>query len=463
MIAWVHMAEDDFPDDVTTRVGHTNARPRSLSVELVIVDGPSRGGRARVPPGGVARIGSSPSCDLQVDDRAVSRLHCEVRLRTRSILVRDSGSTNGTHALGLSLVEAEVPAGTVLGLGSSAVRIEADLDDGDFVEISDHKSFGELLGESLEMRRLYAVLERVASTDSTVLVRGETGTGKEVVARSLHAESHRAKGPFVALDCSTIPENLFESELFGHVKGAFSGATQDRAGVFEEASGGTLFLDELGELPLPLQAKLLRVLETRTLRRVGSNTLRAVDVRVLAATNRPLDRCVNEGTFREDLYYRLAVVELVLPPLRSRPDDVRLLATHFFHARGGEGDLPESFLARLEHRSFPGNVRELKHMIERAMLLGTIRPGPVRRPPDLGARIDELPPLHLPLKDARVAWTENFELLYVKSVLARANGNVTHAAELAGVSRRFLQRLIVRLAGQGGTGELLVDPRELGD
>jgi transcriptional regulator with GAF, ATPase, and Fis domain len=189
--------------------------------------------------------------------------------------------------------------------------------------------------------------------------------------------------------------------------------------------------------------------------------MRPIDVRVLAATNRPLDRCVNESTFREDLYYRLAVVEVVLPPLRSRPDDVRVLATHFFRARGGEGELPEAFLARLEHRSFPGNVRELSHVIERAMLLGTIRPGPVRRPPDLGARIDELPPLHLPLKDARIAWTENFELLYVKSVLARANGNVTHAAELAGVSRRFLQRLVARLGVS--TQELGIDPSELAD
>jgi transcriptional regulator with GAF, ATPase, and Fis domain len=414
-----------------------------------------------VPAGGVARIGSSSSCDLKLDDRAVSRVHCEVRLRSRSILVRDAGSTNGTFSMGMKLVEAEVPAGAVLAMGASAVRVEADLDDADFVEISEHPGFGELIGQSLEMRRIYAILERVAPTDSTVLVRGETGTGKEVVARSVHAASSRSRGPFVALDCSTIPENLFESELFGHVKGAFSGATQDRAGVFEEADGGTLFLDELGELPLAMQAKLLRVLETRTLRRVGSNTVRPIDVRVLAATNRPLDRCVNEGTFREDLYYRLAVVEVVLPPLRSRPDDVRVLATHFYRARGGEGDLPEAFLARLEHRSFPGNVRELSHVIERAMLLGTIRPGPVRRPPDLGARIDELPPLHLPLKDARIAWTENFELLYVKSVLARANGNVTHAAELAGVSRRFLQRLVVRLGVS--TQELGIDPSELGD
>ncbi len=460
--SWI-MAEDDFPDDTTTRVdrGRAASRPRALSVELVVVDGPSRGTRVHVPAGGAARIGSSPSCDLTLADRAVSRLHCEVRLRTKSILVRDTGSTNGTVSAGMRILEAEVPPGTVLAMGGSAVRIEADVDDADYVELSDSDAFGELLGKSIEMRRIYAILERLAPSDSTLLIRGETGTGKEVVARSVHSASKRAQGPFVAIDCSTIPENLFEAELFGHVKGSFSGAIGDRAGVFEEADGGTLFLDELGELPLAMQAKLLRVLETRTLRRVGSNTVRPVDVRVLAATNRPLDLCVNEGTFREDLYYRLAVVEIVLPPLRSRPDDIALLATHFFRARGGDGELPEAFLTRLQHRSFPGNVRELKHVIERAMLLGTIRPGPVRRPPDLEARIEDLPPLHLPLKDARIAWTENFEMLYVKSVLARANGNITHAAELAGVSRRFLQRLIVRLGVR--PADLGLDPRDLTD
>jgi transcriptional regulator with GAF, ATPase, and Fis domain len=258
----------------------------------------------------------------------------------------------------------------------------------------------------------------------------------------------------VAVDCSAIPENLFESELFGHTRGAFSGAVGDRMGVIEEADKGTLFLDELGELPLSMQAKLLRALETRSVRRVGANSPRPVDVRVLAATNRPLDRCVNEGTFREDLYYRLAVVEVVLPPLRARDEDIAELAAHFYRARGGQGDLPADFLARLRHRSFPGNVRELKHVIERAMLLGTIKPGPAqRRAPELGTRVGEMPPLHLPLKDARIAWTENFELVYVRSVLARAQGNVTHAAELAGVSRRFLQRLIARLG---------VKPAELG-
>ncbi len=437
--------EDDFTDDVTTRLEPSPPRPRVLRVDLVVVDGPSRGARVAIPASGIARIGSAPGCDLVLADRMVSRLHCEVRVKSRAIVVRDVGSTNGTLVLGLRLGEATAPPGTVLALGSSAVRIEAGEDEVELVDVSDRSSFGELIGASLEMRRLYAILERVAPTDSTLLVRGETGTGKEVVARSVHQASRRAGGPFVAVDCSAIPENLFESELFGHVRGAVTGAQSDRMGVFEEAHGGTLVLDELGELPLAMQAKLLRALETRTVRRVGANASRAFDVRVLAATNRPLDRSVNDGSFREDLYYRLAVVEVVLPPLRAREDDLVHLATHFFHARGGEGALPEAFVTRLRHRSFPGNVRELKHVIERAMLLGTIRGVPGRAAATPQTAIGDLPPLHLPLKDASIAWTESFETLYVKTVLARANGNVTHAAELAGVSRRFLQRLIARL------------------
>ena len=202
------------------------------------------------------------------------------------------------------------------------------------------------------MRRLYSVLERIAKSDTTVLVQGETGTGKDVLARSVHAESARARGPFIPVDCGAIPEHLFESELFGHQKGAFTGALADRKGVFEEAEGGTLFLDEVGELPLPLQAKLLRALETKTVRRVGSNVARPVNVRIIAATNRALSRCVNEGTFREDLYYRFAVVELVLPPLRARREDIPLLASYFYAKSGGEGELPPAYVAHLQQKSY---------------------------------------------------------------------------------------------------------------
>jgi transcriptional regulator with GAF, ATPase, and Fis domain len=298
------------------------------------------------------------------------------------------------------------------------------------------------------MRRLYAMLERVAASDTTVLVQGETGTGKDVVARAIHGASRRRAAPFVPLDCGAVPESLFESELFGHARGAFSGAVADRKGVIEEADGGTLFLDEIGELPLGMQAKLLRAIETRSVRRVGANLARPVDVRIVAATNRPLARAVNEGTFREDLYYRLAVVEVALPPLRARRDDIPMLAAHFHRALGGVGELPQAFLAMVAQRSFPGNVRELRNFVERAMLLGTITPSPARAHTAAltpSRELGQLAPLHLPLKEARQAWTESFEHVYVRGVLERAHGNVTHAAELAGVSRRFLQRLAARL------------------
>jgi transcriptional regulator with GAF, ATPase, and Fis domain len=318
------------------------------------------------------------------------------------------------------------------------------------------------------MRRLYSTLERVATTMSTVLIQGETGTGKDVVARSLHAASPRAKGPFVPIDCGAISVNLIESELFGHTRGAFSGAQGEREGVFEAADGGTLFLDEIGELPLHVQPKLLRAIEARAVRRLGSNNERPVDVRIVAATNRSLARCVNEGTFREDLYYRLAVVEVTLPPLRQRREDIGHLAKHFYEqlapgsAAGGPSSrrdqhrgpaLSAEFLAILASRGWPGNVRELRNYIERHVSLGLVTEtsevaaaAPTQGiDPATATALEALVPMHLPLKEARDAWTENFEEIYVRSLLKRTNGNLTRAAEVAGVNRRFMQRIVARL------------------
>jgi transcriptional regulator with GAF, ATPase, and Fis domain len=229
------------------------------------------------------------------------------------------------------------------------------------------------------------------------------------------------------------------------VRGAFTGALTDRAGAFEEAHGGTLFLDEVGELPIASQAKLLRALESRSVRRVGGTGTRQVDVRVIAATNRPLDRAINDGAFREDLYYRLAHIELSIPPLRERSEDIPTLANHFFRARGGVGDLPAAFLEQLTQRAFSGNVRELKHHVERAMLFGLVDRAAGRAAPMLDVPVLDFAPLKLPFKEAREAWIEQFELVYVKQVLARTNGNVTHAAELAGTNRRLIQRIVARL------------------
>ena len=307
---------------------------RIWSVALAVVDGESRGARAQVGSE-IARIGTADGNDLVLVDRTVSRFHCEVVLRGAAIIIRDCGSTNGTLIDGVRIREAEIPPGTLVRIGSSAFRVELG-EEPAFVEVSGRSGFGELVGASVEIRRVYAVLERLALTDATVLVQGETGTGKDVLARSLHAASRRAERPFVAVDCGAIPENLVESELFGHVKGAFTGATSDRRGVFEEADGGTLFLDEIGEMPLALQPKLLRAIESRSIRRVGGTGARTVDVRIVAATNRSLAASINDGSFREDLYYRLAVVEVRLPPLRARRDDIAVLANHFYRTFVGD-------------------------------------------------------------------------------------------------------------------------------
>jgi len=429
---------------------------RIWSVALAVVDGPSRGARAQVGSE-IARIGTADGNDLVLADRTVSRFHCEVSVRGNTIVIRDCGSTNGTLIDGVRVREAEIPPGTLVRIGGSALRVELG-EEPAFVEVSGRSAFGELVGASVELRRVYAILERLAQTDATVLVQGETGTGKDVLARSLHAASRRADRPFVAVDCGAIPEHLVESELFGHVKGAFTGATADRRGVFEEADGGTLFLDEIGEMPLALQPKLLRAIESRSIRRVGGTGARTVDVRIVAATNRSLASSINDGSFREDLYYRLAVIEVRLPPLRARRDDIPVLAAHFFRMFGGDGALPAEFVAGLVGRGWPGNVRELRNYIERSVSLGTIAPraaapaaplapGPV--PPD---SIERFVALHLPLKEARRAWTESFELVYVRAMLKLVGGNVTRAAERAGVSRRFLQRMVARLGIRSADG-----------
>jgi DNA-binding NtrC family response regulator len=451
-------------DDVTELVPTFTDPARILSIELVVVDGPSRGRRFTLEDG-IARVGAASGNHLRLGDPTVSRVHCEVRVRSDAIVVKDCGSKNGTYVEGVRVKEGEVRPGALVRVGASAFRID-DVGGGAFLPVSERTSFGECVGSSFEMRRLYAVMERVAPTTSTILIEGETGTGKDVVARSIHSASRRASGPFVPIDCGAIPETLIESELFGHVRGAFSGAQSDRRGVFEEAEGGTLFLDEIGELPLQVQPKLLRAIESRAVRRVGSNAERTVDVRIVAATNRSLVRCVNEGTFREDLYYRLAVVEMTLPPLRARREDIATLARHFHERLGGTGTPSPELLATLTARGWPGNVRELRNYIERSIALGL---GDSPQPSASGLRPEAIPanllerlvPLHLPLKDARQAWIESFENIYVRSMLRKTGGRLNRAAELAGVNRRFMQRLMGRLGIR--PGDLGVDPREMDD
>jgi DNA-binding NtrC family response regulator len=411
----------------------------------VVIDGVDRGRRVVIPPSGL-RIGTAPSAHFRLNDRSVSRLNCELQWRPDGALrLFDSGSTNGTFVDGIRVRDADVVPGATVRVGATSIRFVAG-DSPMVLPVSTRDRLGPMVGGSLEMRRVYALIERIAPTEMTVLIQGDTGTGKELVAREIHEHSPRASGSFVAVDCGAIAPNVIESELFGHVRGAFSGAVSDRRGLFEEADGGTLFLDEIGELPINLQAKLLRALEAREIRKVGGNAARKVNVRVIAATNRGLARSVNEGSFREELYYRLAVGEIYLPPLHARRGDIPLLAAHFYRQFTGKDDpIPESLLSALLTRSWPGNVRELRNFIERCVSLGWQEPAAAETASLLISGLDALVPLQLPMKDARQAWMEQFERAYVTGQLRRTDGNVTRAAESAGVSRRFFQRAMVRL------------------
>ncbi|MBC7976592.1 MAG: sigma-54-dependent Fis family transcriptional regulator, partial [Myxococcales bacterium] len=315
---------------------------------------------------------------------------------------------------------------------------------------SEHDHFGAMAGQSVAMRELFAVLELASPSDATVLIEGESGTGKELAARAIHDASSRAAGPFVVVDCSAITESLFDSHLFGHVRGAFTGAERDRKGAFVEASGGTLFLDELGELPLPAQAKLLRVLEAQTVQPVGADRPVTVDTRVVAATHRDLSRMVFAKTFRFDLFYRLAVVHVALPPLRERLEDLPHLIQALHRAKKLEaGPIDGDNLERMRRHAWPGNVRELRNVLERAWAMS--KPGGAFRelrlwldPGAAAPQLTEVIDTALPFKDAKERWNDHFERRYVAMVFTSHASNVTHAAEHAGLSRRHFRELLYK-------------------
>lgn len=408
-------------------------------------------------------VGSHPENDVVIDDATVSRFHARLEVDARGYRVIDLDSKNGTRVENLRIADAWLEHGATLRFGRVTARFEL-LDDEVEVAVSKRTRFGRMRGRSERMREIFALLERVAPADVTVLVEGESGTGKELVAEAVHEASPRKNGPFVVFDCSAVSPELIESELFGHVKGAYTGAAQARAGAFEQAKGGTLFIDELGELSLELQPKLLRALEQRQIRRVGGNDVIQTDVRIVAATNRKLRRAVEEGNFREDLYYRFAVITVELPPLRERPEDIPLLVEHFVHdiARAqGLDELNVSFqtMEKLKNYQWPGNIRELRNFIERAALLAAggevdarwlpessperARPTPTTNPDEWlrAAGVD----VHLPFKDAKSVLVESFEREYWTRQLAEHNGNISAAARTAGVHRKTVEYIVRKL------------------
>ncbi len=432
--------------------------------KLVVVNGPDRGSEAEIENTRLS-IGTSSKNDLVLTDKTVSRRHCEISVRNERYFLRDLESTNGTELNGTPVVEAFLSPGARIRVGDTEILFEPKKK-WERVAGSETDHFGQMFGTSKAMREVFAMLTKVAATDLSCILVGETGTGKELAARAIHEHSSRAGRNFVVVDCGAVSKNLIESELFGHEKGAFTGADRQRVGAFELADGGTIFLDEIGELPIDLQPKLLRALERREIKRLGAGRHVEVDVRVIAATHRDLPDMIKKSNFREDLYYRLAEVVVALPPLRDRRDDIDVIADRIVEEHVADGSpvrhiSPEAF-RELRARNWPGNVRELRNVLRRAIamastdtillsdlsLLGAERmsssiPPPMWGSSGTGAGQPQLDVAEdLPIKEARERWVAPMERAYLERLVRRCGGDLDKAAQEAGVHRKSLERLL---------------------
>ena len=508
-----------FPDYVApTKVHYDGARPRTIQMRTCRLVSHSSGiHREHLFEKGVIRIGAMEDNDLVITDETVSRNHCRIVQEEGGYLLCDLGSTNGTFINGVRVREGFLHSGVTIGLGQSEVQFFASQEKVEIVPSAKNR-LGDIIGKNVKMRELYAVIEKIAPTGATVIIEGETGTGKEVVAQTIHKLSPRAGSSMMVFDCGAVPKNLIESELFGHEKGSFTGAIMTRQGLFEMAHGSTLFLDELGELPPELQPKLLRALEQREIRRVGATRSIKVDVRIIAATNRQLEEEVRSGRFRQDLFYRLSVVRLFLPPLRERIEDIPLLVDSFLHdhaynrlpdgSRKCARVSPEAMDLLMTY-SWPGNVRELINAVERAVSFASTeelqpenlpdsvhygdhpreRSGPTNvplaRPRELSHPMDSgrlllsdgypsrqsLPPhssgalvppaatpqTDLPFKDAKELWVAAFEREYIVSLLRKNRSNISHAARQAEIDRKYFRKLMRKYDIEGNRDEPLDD------
>ena len=462
--------------------------------KLVVVAGADQGKELEIAKPRVTG-GRSIISDLVLADKAVSGTHFEIAARDDGYRLRDLNSRNGVYVGDLRIREVFLRPGTVFKMGHTSIQFQP-LQDVVEIELSKRDRFDAIIGGSAAMRQIFAQLEKVAPSDLTVLITGETGTGKEMVARAVHNTSTRKNKPFVVLDCGSIPRALIESTLFGHEKGSFTGAVGQHIGCFEQAQGGTIFLDEIGELDITLQPKLLRVLEQREIKRVGGDRTVKVDVRVLAATNRDLREEVNKGHFREDLYFRLSVVHVELPPMRERREDIPGLANHFLRDIAGRRSMqmsfgPDAITAMIGH-AWPGNVREMRNVVERAAALSdgpTITRADLVFGRELGASVSashdlakagiagaqraiaaeagvELPPGSGPaifdaallkpglgFKQAKQTVVDAFEAAYLEALLTRNEGNITRSANEAGLTRYHLRELLKRHGVKGGDQE----------
>jgi transcriptional regulator with GAF, ATPase, and Fis domain len=463
------MSDVDKPDSSAGGGGASDAaietravgwRPTGqLGLQAVILSGNHKG--HSVVLAGHTRIGKSSDNDIVLTDDTVSRHHCELLRAPDGIHVRDLESTNGTRVDGTRIREAMLGSGQVLKVGEVEISIRPTQQRMEVLP-SDKTFFGGAIGQSLAMRTIFGVFERIAPTDATVLLEGETGTGKDVLARAIYQQSPRAKGPFIVVDCGAVSYSLIESELFGHERGAYTGAVSTRQGAFELADNGTVFLDEIGELPLDVQPKLLRVLETKELRKVGGNKTIKTNVRVIAATKRDLTREVQAGKFREDLYFRLAVVPVTVPPLRARREDIPALVTGMLKAAAPTGEplavSAETMQALMAH-DWPGNVRELRNVLERAVYMaqatGSRELGGIALPS--GGTSPQDATFHFEpgksYRETRAKYDAEFERRYVKWLLGRHQGNVSAAAREAKMDRKHLHDIAKKHGLRGSEAE----------
>ena len=433
-------------DEATTEVAESRIpkwRP-ARAWRLEVVSGPGLGRVFEIPADAPQPLllGQGPVCQVHIEDRSVSRRHASLEPGPTTLRFQDLGSTNGSSVNGLDVFDVRLRGGELIRVGATTLRVQAG-EASQIVEAPVNR-FGSFVGASPQMRALYPLCARLATADIPLVIEGETGTGKEVLAESIHGASSRASQTLVVFDCTTVPPGLAEGLLFGYEKGAFTGATEQKPGYFEQAHGGTLFIDEIGDLDLGLQAKLLRAIERGQVRRLGASRWHQFDVRIIAATRRDLDAQVSRGLFRDDLYFRLAVGRVELPPLRKRTGDIRVLGTHFWQILGGKPEQPnEEFLGKLETRTWPGNVRELKNYIARAIALGDLDVASCDAPESLdpcaGDVFTDVLQRDLPFPVARRMVLEAFEVRYVERVLERFDGHVGNAAKASGIGRRYFQ------------------------
>jgi len=424
---------------------------RVQGFSVIGAEGPAAG-QTWESAAGRCSIGTHRSNDIVLSDPMVSRFHCELHVDASNARIVDLGSKNGSIVDGIRIRDAYLKQGSLIRLGQSVLRFQLG-GQTHAIGLSPRTEFGAVVGRSIAMRAMFDLLERAAHSDATILLEGETGTGKGIIAESVHDSSPRKDKPFCVVDCAALPANLLESELFGHERGAFTGAVTRRTGAFETANEGTIFLDEIGELPLELQPKLLRVLEERQIRRLGGNTVQQVDVRVIAATNRDLRTEVNEGRFRSDLYFRLALIRIKVPALRDHLDDIPMLVEHLLAA--SRNTTPElaatlrspDFMATLQRATWPGNVRELRNHLESCLVLRQVLPfcepsqatapqAQFQNPSSIDASL----PYHQARLQSQIAW----EAEYLRALLKRHDDNVEKAAQSAGISRAYIYRLLSR-------------------